>query len=173
MPNENEAFAFYVDLSVLSEDCRRIIRVKSLIVLILPFSIASCVTGPRTEMKTPLSVLNGENYDHGPGGAADRLVVPVITTKERNTHIRGRVILRDGLTEIPLRGLLLKIHSNDRSIQEVLTDAKGEFLFSGVFKNSRYQIFCQSEKFVCESSIDLHAYEIKGLVLEAREKSKP
>lgn len=136
-------------------------------ILLVLNSTVGCVVGPKTEMKTPLSALNGENYDTSPDGKINQILIPIVHTKARATRIRGRVLQRDGIVEVPLKNVKVGIYAKGSLLKESTTDLNGDFALSGVFKNGTYQLKLISSHFSAERSVDVSSYEVENVILEA------
>jgi hypothetical protein len=132
--------------------------------------LSSCVYGPKAEKKSPLNVLNGENYDNSSAtGQSDQLLVPVVKRKERITRIRGSVVRKEGIADVPLKNVRLELIAGDgKPLEKVATDIYGEFSLSGVFKNGNYVLRVASEKYGGELSFKVEDYEVDHLVVQAK-----
>jgi hypothetical protein len=141
------------------------------LLLIISIFSGCIIRGPKTENKTPLSVLNGENYDNGPNPyGADRLILPVITTKERQTRIRGSVRTESGIAEIPLKNCLVELRLNEALVKKTTTDSFGDFTISGVIKNGSYTLHAISKSFEGEKRIEVSQYDVDNVVIKVAPK---
>jgi hypothetical protein len=135
--------------------------------------LSACVYGPKTETKTPLSTLNGENYEASQLGG-DRVLIPVVKTKERETHVQGRLMFSENGLQLPLRFVKLSLISSatDQSIQEVSTDSDGQFVFTGVFRNGDYTIRVISKKYAGEGTFTIKDYQVADVLIVAASLSR-
>jgi hypothetical protein len=138
--------------------------------------LSACAYGPKTENKSPLSVLNGENYETTPTGASGSSVmgVPIVKTKERATHVRGKVVVRAELVDVPVRFVKLAVFSNEGAkLQEATTDSDGSFNLVAILKNGIYRLEVLSPRYSGELTFEVRQYEIENIVLQARSKTSP
>lgn len=132
--------------------------------LVLP----ACVYGPSTEHKSSLDVLNGKNYDTSPMGT-DNVILPIIKTKDRQTHVAGKIVYSEGLVEVPLKFVHVSLLTPDnRALTEASTDAQGEFTLIGVFPNGQYRLLLTADGWSGEKPLVINDYDIKGIVIAAQ-----
>lgn len=141
----------------------------SLLVVSLVLTL-SCVCGPKTEHKTALDVLNGENYETSAQGS-DRVVVPIVKARERDTRLSGTVVTSEDDFEIPLRFVAIGVFSPDgQRLAEGATDSDGKFKLAAPLNNGEYSLQVISTKYSGERQLSIESYEIKGLVIRAKLK---
>ena len=132
--------------------------------LVVALLAASCVYGPKSERKSALNHLNGENYETGKTGGVDSLVVPVVKRKEKLTRIYGRVIERSGISETPIKVVKVKLVGNGPPL-EAMTDINGEFQITGEIKNGSYRLQLISERYRADQSLDVSSYEVGPVLI--------
>lgn len=145
-------------------------KVLRLIILGCLVLIVSCVTGPRAERKSPLNILNGENYQTGSDGSTDRVVVPILTRKERLTTVAGSVYVQDNLTRIPMRFQTVVLKSKAKVIFETNSNEKGEYKFTGVLPNGSYTLGAESKEYSGKTAIEISTYENLGIDISLTRK---
>jgi len=139
------------------------------LIIALFFALSSCIVyGPKTENKTPLSTLNGENYETSPLGA-NNVLVPVIKTKDRETQIQGRLMFSENGIQLPLRFVKIAMSAADSSqvLQEIATDSDGQFILRGVFRNGDYVLRVVSKKYIGEGTITIKDYQVADVLIIA------
>lgn len=141
------------------------------LLLSVAFLISSCAYGPKVEHKTPLDVLNGENYEASKEGPTT-VVVPIVKRKERMTHIQGRLMTADvTMLSVPLRFVPIDLVSaKDEVLQQIRTENDGSFEFSAVMPNGDYLLRVESPKYFGQTKIAVNAYEIKNVLLKVSTK---
>jgi hypothetical protein len=125
--------------------------------------LSGCVRGPVTENKTPLSALNGKNYSTTPGGGMVNQLPPIITRRERETALIGKVmVVREKIPE-PAANKKLLLTQNGKVLMETKTAADGVFAMAGVFPNGAYllELELQGKKFA--HPIVIRDYELKDI----------
>jgi hypothetical protein len=142
------------------------------------FLFSACVYGPKAERKSPLNYLNGENYESSPQGP-DKMVVVMAKRKDRTTRLRGRVVRKEGLVEVPVKQARVTLSNAEKAtVAEARTDLNGEFALAGVIPNGRYRIAAESEwrsgtkadgikeeRMLMTQTIDVNAYEIDNIII--------
>lgn len=133
--------------------------------------LVGCVYGPKQERKSPLNYLNGEHYEVNEYTAGNQLVLPVAKKKAKATHIRGALFVKEGILPVPLKFQVLVLTNKDGEIlAETTSDSSGQFQFSEVLKNGDYLIQIQADKYEAKFPIDVQAYEINDLIVEAHRR---
>ncbi len=143
---------------------------RSVMVWAMSLTLVSCVVGPKTEKKSALNVLNGENYKTTAAGGIDSVAIPIIRTNERHTKISGKVFVRDSFALIPLRMQKLELKAKGKVAATAISDEKGDFLFSDVIKNGEYEIVLESQKYEGKTSISVSGYDNRDYEIEAKTK---
>jgi hypothetical protein len=136
-------------------------------------SLAACVYGPKTDKKSTLDYLHGENYETSAQGP-DHVVVPIIKTKERHTHIQGAVVIGESDTpEIPLRFVGLTVFSKENQrMASTSTDSDGKFSLGGVLANGTYTLRIESSKYRGELMVEINSYDVKDITVRAQKVRK-
>ncbi len=133
--------------------------------ILLVFS--GCAT---PEVKHPLNVLNGENYEVGPLGPPAVIVVPLTSPKERESHIEGLIQVSNGLMTTPLRHIPVALFDRTgKQVLETTTDSDGMFRLAGIIVNGTYQIKIMSAKYKGAQSVTIKDYVTDGLIISAKE----
>lgn len=140
---------------------------RNLIALVL---LTGCVTGPKTEKKNALEVLNGENYQVNATGGAGPVYVPLnLERRVRVTRIAGHVRLAgDAFAPYPPRVEVALLDGQDRELERTMTDSDGAFQFARTLPNGRYRLRTTTPQFDGDLPFDVSAYEVKDLVLSVR-----
>ncbi len=144
-----------------------------LIATVSTFTFMACVYGPKTEKKSSLDYLHGENYESSAQGP-DHVVVPIIKTKERHTHIRGMVVISEiDAPEIPLRFVGLTVFSKDEQrLASASSDSDGKFTLNGVLANGTYSLRVESSKYNGEAKIEINSYDLNNVIVRAHKTKK-
>ncbi len=128
--------------------------------------------GPKTDPKSPLNYLSGENYQ-----ATDSIMgVTVVDRKARSTEISGSVVgkvkdISDGAIGVPLRNIQVALlTTKGQKIAETITTEYGDFKFSVPLQNGTYQLAVDTQKYVGSRSIEVTSYELHNLALEVASK---
>lgn len=122
--------------------------------------------GPKAERKSPLNVLSGEHYGGGALSPSE-LGVPLLKRKDKSTQVKGRVVIRDGVVEIPLRGIKLNLIYKDKTVLSQTSGMNGEFEFIGIIENGSYFIKIEDPKYSGEITLNVDEYTYDGLVVLA------
>jgi hypothetical protein len=135
-------------------------RLAAPLAMVLAFS--SCVHGPKRENDNVLSYLNGENYQAPAEG------IPLAMTRQSPvTHISGVLNAENTPLPEPLKYQTLVLSRGQSELARVMTDAQGQFIFSGEIPNGSYSITLISEHFKLNSVLNVSAYKTEGLKLIA------
>jgi hypothetical protein len=130
--------------------------------------ISSCAYGPKAERKTPLSYLSGENYETGPGGQADQLVIPVVKRKEQATLIEGRVFAGEGINTVQVRNVQVGLYDHEGHLLLTSTSAEGgQFQFQAPIRNGKYRLKLNSDRYRGEVPLEVSSYTIKDVLIRA------
>jgi hypothetical protein len=134
----------------------------------VPWS-GGCTYGPKAERKSTLSYLNGEQYIT-PTEGPTQLVVPIVKRRERNTQIKGRVVVKDGAIETPIRyAKVTLLELSGKTVVETMSDLGGEFLLKGAIKNGTYQLVGTLGQKKCLQIIVVDRYELNNVICQLKE----
>lgn len=130
--------------------------------LVIALVISGCVHGPKRENDNVLSYLNGENYQAPAEG------IPLAYTRQSPvTHISGVLLVDTQPLQEPLKYQTLVLTRGQTEIARVMTNAQGQFIFSGEISNGSYSITLVSEHFKLNTVLNVSAYKTEGLKLIA------
>jgi hypothetical protein len=141
---------------------------KSLICLLV-LSFSGCIVrGPKTENKTPLAALNGKSYDVSEDSGGQRLLVPILTKKDRASVIEGRLEMKNGIASVPLRFVKIGLFdSGEKLVTESTTDPSGIFRLNGIVPNGSYKVKVLSEKYRGSATVDVKDYVTHDVLIFA------
>ncbi|WP_413294948.1 carboxypeptidase-like regulatory domain-containing protein [Bdellovibrio sp. HCB185ZH] len=134
-------------------------KLKIYFLLGLSLLLGACASNQeKQEMKNPLEVLNGQNYnareDSQLGG------VPVTGTKNKVTRIRGVILQGEGVAATPVKFISVRLLDDDGvTIANATSDIKGAFVLSGIFFNGHYVVEITSKKFKGATRVYVNRYE--------------
>ena len=125
---------------------------RLLALVLFGMSLSACTHGPRRDDDSALDHLNGANYRE----QANILGVPVIERQPTKKNLLGKLLLVQEPLPLELKFKTLALKQGDREIQRVMTDARGEFRFSGEFPNGKYTIQLISDQMHAERVVDVN-----------------
>jgi hypothetical protein len=129
---------------------------------------SACVYGPKAERKTPMSHLSGENYETGPMGGRDQLILPVVKRKEKATLIEGQVLVGEGIEASPLRNVQVGLYdSDDHLIYTSTSGAGGQFRIHTPVQNGKYLLRLVSNQYNGETPIEVTSYTLTNVLIRA------
>ena len=132
--------------------------------------LSACVTGPNTEKKHTLDVLNGENYDVGPSGPAEVILIPVVKSKQRESQVVGQVVILSRGAPTPLRYVSVGLYdTQNRLVTQASTDSDGKFILRATILNGEYQLRLTSEKYSGSQSVSIKDYSTSGIMITAQQ----
>jgi hypothetical protein len=134
-------------------------RVPCRLISPLILALCSCVVGPKAELKSPLNVLNGENYHGAADGSTDRVVIPIMKAKARLTNVQGLVYTQDAFAQIPMRFQKVQLKARDKILVETTSNEKGEYRISEVIPNGHYMVMVISDQYRGQAPLHISAYE--------------
>lgn len=94
------------------------------------------------------------------------------TAKEASPHIKiqGRLFMEGGILPLPLRFQRIALYSGAKEKKEVMTDAEGQFVLSGLFASGDYRIVLKSADYRAETSVKINRENVDSIVLRATPK---
>ncbi|MGE3973503.1 MAG: hypothetical protein AB7F59_03145 [Bdellovibrionales bacterium] len=129
--------------------------------VIFLLALSACARGPKTEKKSPLNYANGEHYQQ----TANILGVPVLERVEKQTKIKGQVIVKGQPFNTPLRFQKMALKNKDNVVLKTSTNSEGIFEFTGEIPNGFYRVELVSERYKAAAEVHVTAYENKDLLL--------
>lgn len=145
--------------------------VQKTTILVLLLSLSACAYGPKTEKKSPLNVLNGENYQTAPDGTVDRPVIPIVKRKERTTEVQGKVMLAAGLGAVPVQGVAIGLFAEDgKMLANTTSGIGGEFALKAPVKNGVYKLKTIDDKYSGNYPVAVESYSVSGILFQVQKK---
>lgn len=148
--------------------------VQKTLILVLLLSLGACAYGPKTEKKSPLNILNGENYEQPKTGAvvsSDGVVIPIVKRKERSTEVKGKVMLAAGLGAVPVQGVAVGLFAEDgKMLSNTTSGIGGEFSLKAPVKNGVYKLKTIDEKYSGSYPVAVESYSVTGILFQVQRK---
>jgi hypothetical protein len=122
----------------------------------------------KTELKSPLEVLNGKAYgvdrgssQHGENGSLNNFTgIPATGRKNQVTRIRGTLMMGEGVSGAPLKFTTVKLmDEKGKVVGDATTDIRGAFVLSGIFFNGPYTIEVDSKNYTGTTPIFINSYD--------------
>ena len=125
---------------------------------------SSCAYGPKTEKKSPMNVLNGDQYKSG----VDVLGIPIVERQRKDTTIKGSCFfLKDGDDfRYPVKFQKLTLSRGNLVLDTQNTNDRGEFTFSHYLENGKYILKIESKNFHGSMEIKVDSYLISNLAFK-------
>ena len=143
--------------------------VVSLMLVSMFFAGCVVVTGPETDLKSPLNVLNSDHYEK----SKVIMGLPIVTRKEKLTEISGTVSLKLPLFLQPLRHVRLLLKDVDmKTVAELQSNSDGQFKYLGSLKNGRYTIEILSKHYLGKIDFRISGYLKNNISVIALSKSE-
>ncbi len=131
--------------------------------------LVGCAYGPKTEKKSPLNVLNGENYQTGPAGTTNQLVVPIVKRKHRSTEVQGKVMMQAGLGAVPVQGVEIGLFADDgKMLANGTSGVGGEFVLQVPVKNGVYKLKTIGTKYTGQYPVAVQSYSVTGILFQVQ-----
>ncbi len=134
----------------------------TVIVILTSLAAVACSSGKKSEDKSVLNKVNGENY------SADTIAgVPIVKSNDRWTTVQGQIAFTNPTFD-PSTGIQnVKLLRNGKVVSQTSTNPDGTFEFKGKFENGDYQVKVDSKTLVGSAPLKINSYEVKDFVLPA------
>jgi len=135
-----------------------------IIALVVVGSLASlaCSAGKKSEDKSVLNKVNGENY------SADTVAgVPIVKSNDRWTMIQGQIVFTNPTFDPSTGTQNVQLLRNGKVVGQASTNPDGTFEFKGKYENGDYQVKVNSKTLVGSAPLIITGYEVKDFVLPA------
>lgn len=136
--------------------------------LVLLLSLSACVYGPVLDKKAPHHALSGEHYQ-STGSIAG---VPILQTKERDTVVRGKVIVEDPLAVLP-SDLQVQLWREGNLMSEARAARTGDFELVGNFPDGAYLVKVVSKRYDGEGELRISGFRVEDVTLSAKRRKTP
>ena len=90
-------------------------------------------------------------------------MVPLVNPKERTTHLRGTVLLKDNAFSPGIRHEWVELRYGDKMVGRVRTNENGEFEFNQQVPNGFYALRVNSPKYQGNLLFEIKSYQMQNL----------
>lgn len=152
-------------------------KATPLIFCVVLFS--SCAYGPKTEKKSPLNALNGENYvTSAEGGTmgttlnSGGVALPIaMKRKDRATEVQGKVMMQAGLGAVPVQGVEIGLFAEDgKMLANGSSGIGGEFTLRVPVRNGVYKLKTIGDKYEGQYPVAVQSYSVTGILFQVQKK---
>lgn len=125
-------------------------------------AVLACSSGKKSEDKSVLNKVNGENY------SADNIGgVPIVKSNQRWTTIQGQIVFTNPTFD-PSTGIQnVQLLRNGKVVGQASSNPDGTFELKGKYENGDYQVKVNSKTLVGSAPLKIDSYEVKDFVLPA------
>ena len=128
------------------------------------FAAIACSSGKKSEDKSVLNKVNGENYTSD----ANISGVPVgMKSTDRWTTIEGQIVFTNPTFDPSTGTQNVQLLRNGKVVGQASTNPDGTFQFKGKFENGDYQVKVNSKTLIGSAPLKITSYEVKDFVLPA------
>lgn len=136
---------------------------KTFVAVVLTVILAGCSSGKKSEDKSVLNKVNGENY------SSDAVIsgVPIVKSNDRWTTVDGKIVFTNPTFDASTGIQNVQLLKKGKVVGQASTNPDGTFQFKGRYENGEYQVKVASKTLVGTAPLTIDSYEVKDFVLPA------